>query len=347
MSVVKNLRNSETKKKHIDDVQTQTVDEHFKLILEDKSTYDPDSPDVTFNDLPDWYNDKLYKKGQSFYMQNFLSMVVANTVGLIVVLSVPEILKVLQYTKRSSTPHAAFKRYIETLLHMYNLATNDPQDTNSKWYKSMNAIRWYHKMATRRTKNSGIGEISQRDMVLTQFAFVGYALVSPTYFGLRSTPEEEEAFNHLWRVNGYMLGIPDRFNLCRKDAKETIQLCEKIKGLYVNYLTNIPSEFNDVMRNAIDALWYFDITINTDAVLYFTYLLHGIKYKELGWYSWLNLKYRELIIKLYYVPYIGTILRICYNYLIHFLIWNVQHFPILAWIKFGKQNVRLNLYPKH
>jgi len=43
-------------------VQTQTVDEHFKLLLEDKSTIDPEATDVTYNDLPNWYNKRLYKE---------------------------------------------------------------------------------------------------------------------------------------------------------------------------------------------------------------------------------------------------------------------------------------------
>jgi len=47
-------------------------------------------------------------------------------------------------------------------------------------------------------------------MALTQFAFIGYVLTAPKSVGLRNTLEEEKAFIHLWRVVGYMLGIPDR-----------------------------------------------------------------------------------------------------------------------------------------
>ena len=81
---------------------------------------------------------------------------------------------------------------------------------SARWYKTMNSIRWHHKMGTRMSKKAGVGEIYQKDMVLTQFGFVGYILTTPKSFGLDITLEEEEAFNHFWRVNGYMLGITDK-----------------------------------------------------------------------------------------------------------------------------------------
>lgn len=74
----------------------------------------------------------------------------------------------------------------------------------------MNEIRRNHKTASRRAKNAGIGEITQEDMVLTQYGFVGFIYIAPKSFGLCNTQEEDEAFNHFWRVNGHMLGISDK-----------------------------------------------------------------------------------------------------------------------------------------
>lgn len=78
-----------------------------------------------------------------------------------------------------------------------------------RWYKSLNTIRWNHKTASQRAKNAGLGEITQRDMVLTSYGFVGFIYIAPDSFGLYDT-QEEEAFNHFWRVNNYMLGIFDK-----------------------------------------------------------------------------------------------------------------------------------------
>ncbi|XP_011165516.2 uncharacterized protein LOC105199903 isoform X1 [Solenopsis invicta] len=335
------------KKKHIDDVQTQTVDEHYKLLLEDDSVIDPNATDVTSDDLPDWYNEKLYKKTQNYYKQNISSILVANTIGLILTFSVVTILKVLLYTKRSNSICLAYNRYLETVLHIHNLYTYDPNNTNSKWYKTMNAIRWHHKVVTKKLKSAGMEEILQRDMVLTQYSFTGLVLIAPKSFGLCNTPEENEAFNHFWRVNGYMLGIPDRFNLCRKNAKETIELCEKIKDLYATYLSKPPLKFDHIISNTIDALWYFDILINKDVAMSVTYEVCGLPYKKLGWYSWLNKKFCKSISYLYLVPYVGAILKAFIYCIIIFVFWNVQTFPVLAYLKFGKNNVRINLYPKH
>jgi len=47
-------------------------------------------------------------------------------------------------------------------------------------------------------------------MAITQFAFIGYALMNPKSIGLCIKPQEEEALNHFWRVIGHMLEIPDR-----------------------------------------------------------------------------------------------------------------------------------------
>lgn len=67
---------------------------------------------------------------------------------------------------------------------------------SARWYKSMNRIRWHHKTASQRAKNDGAGGIIQRDMVLTQYGFVGFIYIAPKSFGLCNTLEENEAFNH-------------------------------------------------------------------------------------------------------------------------------------------------------
>lgn len=68
-------------------------------------------------------------------------------------------------------------------------------------------------MSSKSSKNADVGEIYQKDMALTQFAFVGYVFTAAKFIGLRNKPKEEEAFNHFWRVTGYMLGIPDRYDI--------------------------------------------------------------------------------------------------------------------------------------
>ncbi|XP_029167043.1 LOW QUALITY PROTEIN: uncharacterized protein LOC114937647 [Nylanderia fulva] len=324
------------KKKHINDVQTSTVDEHFQLLLEEKNFIDSkhmnNTSSVTPADLPDWFNEKLFKEAQHFYNQNTMAMAVSSIMGLFAILAIPDILKVLIFTKKSNIPHIAFNRYIETLLHIHNLYTCDPNDPDSNWYKTVNVITRKHQISSERSKKACVGGIYQKDMALTQFAFLGYVFIAPKSIGLLNKPEEDEALNHFWRVVGYMLGIPDRLNICRKTAVETHELCQKISSdILVNYLNEAPPDFYHIVSIISNGLWYIDVTLNADALLSFIYRLHGIKYKKpLTWYSWLNMKYRDLTFYLCLVPYIGTVVKTYYNYMLIFTLWLVQKWPVHA-----------------
>ncbi|XP_012227317.1 uncharacterized protein [Linepithema humile] len=336
------------KTKHIDKVQTPTVDEHFTLIMEDNNVIDQESGDVTSNNLPDWYDVNLYAQAQSFYRRNVLSVSINHVLGLIAVLSLPDVLKVLIYTKQHNTVCSAYKRYLETLLHIHTLFMCNPNDPNSKWYKSMNLIRWKHRISSKKSKNANLGAIQQKDMVLTQFGFAAFLLIADESLGLHCTPEEREAFNHFWRVNGYMLGISDRLNLCRKTALETSELCQKIaKNVYAIHLKEVTSDFYFITSNVINGLWFIDMTCDTDAFLTLIYRVFNIKYsKPLGWYSWFNLKYRDFIIYLCLKPYIGSAIKTYFNYLLLYTYWLAEKWPILPWLTFGN-NCQINLYPKH
>lgn len=53
--------------------------------------------------------------------------------------------------------------------------------------------------------------MSQYDMAVTQWAFVGPVIQFPTRYGIpNGTREELDGFTHLWEVIGYSLGIEDR-----------------------------------------------------------------------------------------------------------------------------------------
>lgn len=337
-------------RKHINDVQALTVDEHFKLLLKKENLIDSKiNAQVTSDDLPDWYNEKLFREGQSYYKRNMMAHVLSSFIGLFAIIAIPDILRVLTYTQKSNIPYMAFSRYIQTVLHIHNLYTCDPNNSDSNWYKTINAIRWKHKTSSKRSKNASVGGIYQKDMALTQFAFVGYVLIAPKSIGLHNKPEEEEAFIHLWRVVGYMLGIPDKLNLCRKTAVETRELCQKIsRDILANYLNEAPSEFYHTVSTIVRVLWYIDVTLDKDALLAFIYRLHGIEYNvPLKWYSWLNMNYRDLTFYLCLVPYVGTVVKMYYNYIVIFTFWFVQKWPVHAWMSFGKENCQIKLYPNY
>lgn len=59
---------------------------------------------------------------------------------------------------------------------------------------------------------AGFNKISQKDMALTQFGFMGFAVIRSKNIGIPDANEEElKAFIHVWKVIGYLLGIEDRY----------------------------------------------------------------------------------------------------------------------------------------
>ncbi|XP_012270163.1 uncharacterized protein LOC105694253 [Orussus abietinus] len=336
------------RKVHIDDVQPATVDDHFDAIMAEKEDIDPNPSEITPDDMPEWFNEELFRRGQQYYRRNKLAMGGASTLGLVAVLVIPTILKVLTYTKSSSTPCTAFKRYLETVLHTNYLYTCDFKDPNSKLYKSLNVIRYKHCINSRRSVNGGAGAITQKNMVLTQFGFLGYALLRPKELSLTNEPEEREGLNHLWRVVGHMIGIPDRLNLCRKNEAETTKLCERLmKEVFAKHMKEDPPNFREMTSIMLDGLRCVDVLLDADAFLAFTYEMTDLKYQRpLGLYSTLNFMFRSTLFTILGLPYIGVVLRVYYNYYLAFNYWLQERWQLIAWLRFGKQNVHINVHPK-
>lgn len=80
-----------------------------------------------------------------------------------------------------------------------------------------------------------------------------------------------------------------RFNLCRKNAKETTELCQKIKKLYATYLREAPPEFDEIASNALNAYWYIDVTANKGFFMALTYKLHDLPRKYSIFYLIINI----------------------------------------------------------
>lgn len=72
-------------------------------------------------------------------------------------------------------------------------------------------MRWRHATASKRSRYNNPSEgIFQKDMAISQFGLVGYVLLKPEYLGFTNEADDREAFNHFWRVIGFLLGIPNR-----------------------------------------------------------------------------------------------------------------------------------------
>jgi len=72
--------------------------------------------------------------------------------------------------------------------------------------------------------------ISQLDMIVTQFCFMGFIYLIPGKFGIHIDTEQPldehrgmKGFVHVWAVLGYLLGIDDDFNLCLDKNQKRIR----------------------------------------------------------------------------------------------------------------------------
>lgn len=72
-------------------------------------------------------------------------------------------------------------------------------------------MRSRHVRAGLASKLKGTGTVSQRDLALTLYGFVGFSMLKPDKFGVRQLSEGDwDAYNYVWRVIGHMIGLEDK-----------------------------------------------------------------------------------------------------------------------------------------
>lgn len=82
---------------------------------------------------------------------------------------------------------------------------------NFRLWQSLSVVRHLHNSASKKGCMAGLNGISQMDMALTQFGFMGFALSRSRKMGIYENDDEEFlAYTHIWRVVGYLMGIEDR-----------------------------------------------------------------------------------------------------------------------------------------
>lgn len=128
-----------------------------------------------------------------------------------------------------------------------------------------------HVISSKYADRGNCGYITQRDMALTQFGFMGFITLSPEKLGIQLSREDLEAFVHYWRVIGHMVGIDERFNLCTDSYETTRRRLAVIRDeIYRPSLENTTQQFFEMANAMIHGLWCYNPFLDTDAFLYFT-----------------------------------------------------------------------------
>ncbi|XP_049298996.1 rubber oxygenase-like [Anopheles funestus] len=325
---------------------------HYLETLEEGANISVDYGDI---ELPEWYDEAKVKRAQEFFKRNFYAMFVGKLCGLLAIVTVPSILRILVHTNQSSEPRSAYRRYVATVMHTLEWYYEDLIPTSRSW-KSISFVRKTHAGVSKQaaTVRSGM-IISQRDMAITQFGFVGYAMISYRKLGIQFDPKDMEAFVHFWRVIGHMMGIEERFNACTDRFETTEQRMTLIANEILKpALLNHTAEFVKMGKALIEGLWCFNPFIEYDSFLFLTMRLNNIP----GYHYWDDevtadgkeskgkVRYYEHFSRyarflLYCVCYIHSVLlnialfRWYFNSQMVVSRFLITYFPFLAFYQFG------------
>uniref|UniRef100_A0AAG5D4S5 ER-bound oxygenase mpaB/mpaB'/Rubber oxygenase catalytic domain-containing protein n=1 Tax=Anopheles atroparvus TaxID=41427 RepID=A0AAG5D4S5_ANOAO len=234
-------------------------------------------------ELPEWYDDAKYRRAQELFKRNFYAMFVGKLCGLLAIIAVPSILRVLVHTNQSSEPRTAYRRYVATVMHTLEWYYEALRPSSRSW-KSITYVRKVHAGVSQQANSAHPGMIiSQRDMAITQFGFVGYIIISHRKLGIQYGPGDWDAFVHFWRVIGYMMGIEDRFNACTDSFETTERRMSLIASEILQpALENRTAEFVKMGQALTDGLWCFNPFIHFDSFLFLTMRLNSIP----GYHYW-------------------------------------------------------------
>lgn len=230
-------------------------------------------------------------------------------------------------------------------------------------WMSLEAVRKGHIMSSKFSEKKNSGFISQRDMALTQFGFLGYIVIKPDKLGIQVSNKDLEAFVHFWRVIGHMIGIQDKYNICTDSYRTTkLRLELVLDEIYRPYLEDTSIDFMVMAKALIEGLWCLNPMLDCNAFVYFTKWMSNCK-NHLYYESDLraadvDLDESRKIIQSYnwYTRWIIFVQITSHTYLANFFVfrwyfnnqvWLNNHiiywFPFLAFYKFGikKSYVRI------
>jgi hypothetical protein len=107
------------------------VEKRLRIILKEGAET-PMSFEWMKPELPSFYDEKRFRLGQQIFNNNIFSMMIAKLSGLVSLLAISTILNVIMFTKKSSTPCLAYRRYAETILHTFVWHERNPNEKPNK-----------------------------------------------------------------------------------------------------------------------------------------------------------------------------------------------------------------------
>ena len=101
---------------------------------------------------PPWYDGKKFASGKKFFQENLFCVFLSHLFAILLVLSVPRILKTLVHSKKTDEPDKALKRYVSTIRIVMRWYEGDIWDTEDLTHKSIKFTREAHKLTAMKTE---------------------------------------------------------------------------------------------------------------------------------------------------------------------------------------------------
>lgn len=301
--------------------------------------------------LPDYADHDRIRRVQNTFKQNYFAIFYAMYLGLITILAIPSILKVLIHTKGSSSNFTAYRRYMQTIFHTLEWFRSDIKPGTRAW-QSITAVRKMHVRSSRSAKAANAGIISQKDVSITLFGFMGFTVLTKEKTGLHATREELEDYVHFFRVIGHLTGIKDEYSVCCETLEETLERLEVVRTEFLKpALENPPSEFQDMTKYVATGMWCFNPRDSHDVIQFTIRRLCGVPnycYTEDEIPKGYDRSQMELYKLGYYARFMNWFTSFSHEYLLQFTIFRVMFniqtafheflittFPFLAIYSFG------------
>lgn len=225
-------------------------------------------------------------------------------------------------------------------------------------WDSITHVRRIHLTISKRADRNEIGIISQKDMALVQYAFVGAQLLTPEKLGLFGSSQQFEDFAFYWRMLGYTLGIEDRFNICGETFEETLSRCAAVKEILRPNFVNLSTKAEEYLRIAIEGMKGFEPWLHADTQLFIVKRLLGVP----GYHYFdneavgdvnerafdkLDFKTRTRIaLEIFFIETLGKVWLLRWTMNIFRLAFGAitDRFPLFAILKFGRKHAYIEIF---
>ncbi|XP_016999171.2 uncharacterized protein [Drosophila takahashii] len=335
-------------------------EDYLEHLLKDGSQEGDSGADL---ELPPWYDEQLFRRGQSYFSKYRFVMNAGMLAGLIAVLAVPSILRVLSCTRQSSTAFTAYRRYVRTIFHTQAWYNYSILDRGSKFWTSIAAVRKAHSRSSHACARRGAGQITQKDLALTQFGFIGFITMGAHRIKLNDQ-DFLEATTHMWRVLGHLLGIKEEYNICGSNwAESKLRLDIVMRKVYEPALANTGEDFYRMTEALINGLWHMNTMFSVDANIFFAKRLACVKgyeyfsfdhdngvqqdpqqklyYYDMGWWDRFIVSY-GLFIVTYLHRY--ALVRWYFNFRVWLVDVLTYYLPYIAIWKFGFKSAYVRIF---